>query len=435
MIKVFPKDRDARQKLLLEQVERIGPILQASGAKSEELGTLAPEAVAALREAGMSRLKLPAAVGGAEADPITEMLVLEGLAYHDLASGWCTMVGATGIASLGAFLPQAGLDEVFANGRIPTAAISFFPAGRAVREPGGFRLNRRWRFNSGIWHSEWFVGGTVVEGTEAENGGRPTVMFSALPAKDVALYDNWGGVTGLRGTGSCDCSVEDYFLPERFSFVWDLLKPRPRRGGPSYLLPPFSYVAKEHGSVAIGAARRALDEWIKIATSTRGTFRSSKLEERHVVHRQIAEADLKLRSAPRRAGANARALRTIMGESKCWRVAGRRRHRRRARHRRACRRCGDRNRHHGLSFLRRHRPASSTRARAAVARPQHCRHAPGDERHGLREPRQIPARPAGGPVGLGAADWHSPSCPALCRASTTKAREQQRRGWPDQVRP
>jgi hypothetical protein len=44
MIKEFPRDRDAKQKFLLEQVERIGPILQASGAESEELGTLAPEA-------------------------------------------------------------------------------------------------------------------------------------------------------------------------------------------------------------------------------------------------------------------------------------------------------------------------------------------------------------------------------------------------------
>jgi alkylation response protein AidB-like acyl-CoA dehydrogenase len=79
--------------------------------------------------------------------------------------------------------------------------------------------------------------------------------------------------------------------------VWDLLKPKPLRGGPGYLLPPFSYVAKEHGSVAIGAGRRALDELIKIATSTRGTFRSSKLDERQVVHRQIAEADIKLRAA------------------------------------------------------------------------------------------------------------------------------------------
>src|SRR5215475_14762378 len=117
MLAHHPKERLA----LLAQVERIAPILQASGAKSEELATLAPEAVAALRDAGLFRLKLPAAVGGAEADPVTEMMVLEAIAYHNFTSGWCTMVGATAIASLGTFLPQPGLDRVFANGQIPTA--------------------------------------------------------------------------------------------------------------------------------------------------------------------------------------------------------------------------------------------------------------------------------------------------------------------------
>ena len=113
----------------------------------------------------------------------------------------------------------------------------------------------------------------------------------------MTLHDNWGGVTGLRGTGSVDFSVEDYDLPEDQTFVWDLLQPQPMRGGPSYRLPPFSYVAKEHGSVALGGARRALDELVKIATTTRGTFRSSKLDERQIVHRFIGEADLKLRAA------------------------------------------------------------------------------------------------------------------------------------------
>jgi alkylation response protein AidB-like acyl-CoA dehydrogenase len=298
MIKQFPQERDAKRKMLLDGVERIGETLRKSGPKSEELTTLAPEAVNALRDAGMFRLKLPAVVGGAEADPVTEMLVLEGLAYHDFTSGWCTMVGATGIAALGAFLNEGALARVFGDaGQIPTAAVSFFPAGRAVRENGGYRVNGRWRFNSGIRHAEWVLGGTVVEGTEAENGGRPLVMFSVFPAKDVTHYDNWGGVVGMKGTGSCDFSVEDYHLSEDFAFVWDLLQPKPRRGGPSYLLPPFSYVAKEHGSVAIGAARRALDELITIATTMRGTFRASSLDQRQVVHRRVAEADLKLRGA------------------------------------------------------------------------------------------------------------------------------------------
>ncbi len=295
MTKAFPKDRLAKRQMLLEAVERIGETLRASGPKSEELGTLAPEAVNALRDAGLFRLKLVAEIGGAEVDPVTEMLVLEAIAYHDFTSGWCTMVGATGVASLGTFLSPAGLDQVFVNGHIPTASISFFPAGRAVPEGDGYRVTGRWRFNSGIHHAEWVVGGTIVEGVQGANGG-PLVIFTAFPKKDVTLYDNWGGVVGLRGTGSCDCSVENYYLPKELTFVWDLMNPKPLRGGPSYLFPPFSYVAKEHGSVAIGAARRALDELIKLATTTRGTYRSSKLDERQVVHRFIGQADLKIRA-------------------------------------------------------------------------------------------------------------------------------------------
>lgn len=76
-IGTLPSDRDAKREMLLGRVEQIGKTLQESGAKSEELATLAPEAVQALRFSGLFTLKLPMAVGGIEADPVTEMLVLE----------------------------------------------------------------------------------------------------------------------------------------------------------------------------------------------------------------------------------------------------------------------------------------------------------------------------------------------------------------------
>src|ERR1700722_12585785 len=91
MLATFPRERLAKRQALLAQVGRIAPVLRASGTKSEGLATLAPEAVTALREAGLFQLKLPAATGGAEADPVTEMMVLEALAYHDFTSAWCTM--------------------------------------------------------------------------------------------------------------------------------------------------------------------------------------------------------------------------------------------------------------------------------------------------------------------------------------------------------
>lgn len=297
MASAFPTDPAAKRKLLLDRVEAIAPVLRASGPKSEERGALAPEAVRALRDNGLFKLKLCAELGGAEADPLTEMLVLETIAYHDFTAGWCTMVGATSVAGLGAFLPPAGLAQVFRDGQIPTASISVFPAGRATPEGEGYRVSGRWRFNSGIRHAEWVLGGSLIEGGGPEKGAKPQAILIAMPKKDIALYDNWTTASGLRGTGSGDCSVEKLYVPRDLTFSWDLLNPKPLRGGPGYLLPPFAYVAKEHGSVAIGGARRALDELIAIATTTRGAFRASKLDERQVVHRFIGEADLKLRAA------------------------------------------------------------------------------------------------------------------------------------------
>ena len=95
----FPSDPSAKRAYLLDAVGRIAETLRASAPESEDTATLAPAAVAALRDNGLFRLKMPAVLGGAEADALTEMLVLEEIAYHDLTSGWCTMVGATSGAS------------------------------------------------------------------------------------------------------------------------------------------------------------------------------------------------------------------------------------------------------------------------------------------------------------------------------------------------
>ena len=66
--------------------------------------TLPPAAVQALDDAGLLALKLPAVLGGAEADLVTQLEVLEAVTYIDTSAGWCTLIGAAAIAALGAFL-------------------------------------------------------------------------------------------------------------------------------------------------------------------------------------------------------------------------------------------------------------------------------------------------------------------------------------------
>ena len=60
----------------------------------------------------------------------------------------------------------------------------------------------------------------------------------------------------LRGTGSCDFSVEDLFVPA--SFAYDVSLTEPLRGGPIYRLGRPGFVTNEHSAFALGVARRAL---------------------------------------------------------------------------------------------------------------------------------------------------------------------------------
>jgi hypothetical protein len=130
----FPSDRKQRREALLDDVDKIAPVLQACGAKSEEPGTLSHEAVIALRTMGRVGLKPCTEMGGSEADPVTQMMVREQLAY---------------------------LDKVMTDANVPTQAICFFAAGRAARGGNGFPVCARRRFNGGIGHAQWVPGATV----------------------------------------------------------------------------------------------------------------------------------------------------------------------------------------------------------------------------------------------------------------------------------
>src|SRR6185503_14881744 len=93
--------RDSRilsREKLLEAVASVADVLAASAAESERLRTLAPATVGALESAGLLALKLPAALGGAEADPVTQIDVIEAVSALDASAGWCLMVGATTVA-------------------------------------------------------------------------------------------------------------------------------------------------------------------------------------------------------------------------------------------------------------------------------------------------------------------------------------------------
>ena len=279
------------RQTLLENAAGIANTLQRQLPADEAAATLTLETITALEKAGMFRLKLPAVLSGAEADPSTQILVIEALACMNPAAGWCTMVGATSIGLPGAFLAEEAIAEIFADGKTPHGAIVAAPAGRAEVVAGGYLLSGRWPFASGVRHSEWITAGTIVK-----RNGHFEHRMMVFPTSSAEIHDNWQ-VAGLKGTGSCDFSVEQIFVPN--AFTWCRTNDKPLRGGPLYRIEFPGFVVNEHAGVALGIARRGLDAFIEKETGRQRGFasKSSKLSARPAVQRLIGVADLKLRAA------------------------------------------------------------------------------------------------------------------------------------------
>jgi alkylation response protein AidB-like acyl-CoA dehydrogenase len=95
-------------------------------------------------------MKLPKALGGAEADPATQVEVIEAVSRLEKSAGWSLMIGATTFAVLAAFAKDAAIERIFAADQTPTPAGALMHAGMAVR----VLLRAREEIaNSGVWLS------------------------------------------------------------------------------------------------------------------------------------------------------------------------------------------------------------------------------------------------------------------------------------------
>ena len=284
-------DRTATRRALLDAVENVRAVVAEGADEAERLRTLPAATVTALRDTGLFGLKLPAVLGGAEADPVTQIDVIEALTAIDPSAGWCLMVGATTAALPGVFLAEDALSVMLADGVMPLAAGCYMPTGQAIAERGGFRVTGRWAFASGIRHAAWVSGSAWVVRDSVPSAER---LVFVVRTADVDIHDTWH-VAGLRGTGSCDFSVKDHFVAE--AFTWDIERAQPRRGGPLYRLGLPAFVTNEHAAFALGVARRALDAVIALAAGKSRGLKPAPLIARGTFQRFVGEAEIRLRAA------------------------------------------------------------------------------------------------------------------------------------------
>jgi indole-3-acetate monooxygenase len=243
------------RKELLARVEQVRDVLTRTAMESEEARFLVPEAVSALREAGLLRLKVAAELGGWEATPATQLLVIEALTEIDPGVGWNVMVNNNSTGFMSAYLPDTAIAEVFADG-VPIAAGVAPPMGSARKVDGGYVFTGRWKTCSGVRQSSWLR----LTGARDDGGA----VFGVLPQVDATIHDTWH-VFGLRGTGSFDVSLDGYFVPDHRCITEQVSY----RGSAQYRLTGLAASSYEHTAIALGLGRRALRE-LTVFASRRG---------------------------------------------------------------------------------------------------------------------------------------------------------------------
>lgn len=281
-------DEDDPAGDLLAAVREHRAIFEAAARRAEDERTLPSDVVETMRDLGLFWLKTPEEVGGSELDPLAFSDVLEELAYYDASAAWTAMVGNGTTGCIAGWLADAGMAEIFTgDGRLPIMAGQFSPRGMAVRDGAGFRVTGRWSFCSGIHHSDWLVGGCQVEGEHHQ------VLLVVVPKDAATVHDTWH-VAGLQGTGSGDFSLTDAFVPAARTCRW--FDAPPLRGGVLYRQPRLLFLANELSPVAVGIARRAVDDMYAMAAATTRGPRGTALADRLAFLKDMSIAESRVRA-------------------------------------------------------------------------------------------------------------------------------------------
>lgn len=271
---------------VLERAAALHPQLDALGASAPASESFDAAALDLIADAGLAGLAVPTEVGGIGAPLLDALDVWSELARADGSIGWVAFAMDTAASYFGAYLPDEGVAELFADG-VPTVAGQFAPNGTATADGDDWIVDGRFQFGSGIELAQ--LGGCGFLASPP-GGGDPDYRFGCFPVDRARRTGNWDTL-GLRATRSVDYELTGVRVPDRHSF--DFFAPVVHRGGPVARLGVLPLTAVGHAAWALGVTRRMLDELLLAASRTRmgapsaigasdhGAIAIATLESRH----------------------------------------------------------------------------------------------------------------------------------------------------------
>jgi 3-hydroxy-9,10-secoandrosta-1,3,5(10)-triene-9,17-dione monooxygenase len=220
--------------------------------------------------AGFYRLYVPRRYGGYEFDVPTYMRVMLELSRGCPSAAWCVALASAHALQVGSWFDERAQDEIFGDGDFRAAAVAA-PIGPATRTDGGWELNGKVSYASGVPYSTHYMGQALmpVDGELPEGMPDPMLLFVA-PRSEWTMLDDWGMHLGLKGSGSQSIRFEASSIPTHWAlentFMVDVNvdggTPGLRlHGNPMYGGRALGAFTLTLAALAVGMGYNALDEY------------------------------------------------------------------------------------------------------------------------------------------------------------------------------
>jgi alkylation response protein AidB-like acyl-CoA dehydrogenase len=279
---------------ILRRVAAIAPALERNALACDEARQVVPESMRTMVEAGMFRIPQPARVGGYELTLRTLADAVTGLSQACPSSGWVLMVMGAHHWCMGGF-PERAQEDVFGGGRDGLVAGTLSWQGTATDAGGGYRVEGRWQFGSGIDHANWVMLGCA----DPETGG-PKVHV-VIPREEIEVDDTWR-VLGLRGSGSKDLVARGILVPADHAIDTRLLfsgaSPHAANHRTNlYKISAESMLSMSVATAVLGSAKFALEKFIERTRERRVVLTGARKAEHAPTQVRLAEAAAEIQAA------------------------------------------------------------------------------------------------------------------------------------------
>jgi 3-hydroxy-9,10-secoandrosta-1,3,5(10)-triene-9,17-dione monooxygenase len=296
---------------LVARAQALAVRLRERAVKAERDRNIPQESVDEYIEAGLIHTLQPKRWGGYEHDHEVMFDIAIELGKSTCgSSAWCLNYLGDHAAILAHF-PDEAQHDVWSVNRAACIATSAAPTGKVTAVSGGYRLDGRWSWCSGLRHSQWImIGGLVFR----EGKDHPDMRLYLVPVSQVKQEDTWY-CAGLRGSGSNTSVLDNVFVPEHRSVSFSTLRDAHSPGSkvntnPIYRTPFIAVHTYALLGPSLGLARGGYAEFTQWTRQRYLTYTQLAIAQHVPVQIKVAEIAAQIDAAEllaRRALATARA--------------------------------------------------------------------------------------------------------------------------------